>query len=98
MTTAAYQIVDALQVGAAGSLRGLHDTRGPMLITLVAYWGLALPMGYVLGLTTLTGKAHGPHGFWTGLVAGLALAAVLLNARLVQQLRQLERKPETPAA
>lgn len=85
---AAYQVVDALQVGAAGSLRGLHDTRGPMFITLLAYWALALPMGYVLGLTDLAGPRLGPHGFWSGLVAGLALAAVLLNWRLVQQLRR----------
>lgn len=90
---AAYQVVDALQVGAAGSLRGLHDTRGPMLITLLAYWGLALPLGYALGLTVVTGSSHGAHGFWTGLVAGLTLAAVLLNARLAQQLRQLEQAP-----
>lgn len=87
---AAYQVVDALQVGAAGCLRGLHDTRGPMLITLVAYWGLALPMGYVLGLSDLAGPPLGPYGFWTGLVASLVLAAVLLNWRLAQQLRRLE--------
>lgn len=85
---AAYQVADALQVGAAGSLRGLHDTRGPMFITLVAYWGLALPLGYVLGLTDLLGPRMGPYGFWTGLVASLVLAAVLLNWRLAQQLRR----------
>lgn len=89
---AAYQIVDALQVGAAGSLRGLHDTRGPMVMTLVAYWAVALPVGYALGLTTLTGERHGPYGFWTGLVLGLTVAAVLLNHRLAQQLRMLERR------
>jgi MATE family multidrug resistance protein len=53
---AAYQIVDALQVGAAGSLRGLQDTHGPMVLTMVAYWVVAMPLGYTLGLTLL------PHG------------------------------------
>lgn len=87
---AAYQVADALQVGAAGCLRGLQDTRGPMLITLVAYWVVALPMGYVLGLTYLSGHRYGPYGFWTGLVAGLTLAALLLNQRLDGQLRLLQ--------
>jgi MATE family multidrug resistance protein len=87
---AAYQIVDALQVGAAGSLRGLHDTRGPMVMTLIAYWLIALPLGYVLGMTYLTGERYGPYGFWAGLVVGLTVAALLLNHRLARQLRKLE--------
>lgn len=86
---AAYQIVDALQVGAAGSLRGLQDTHGPMVLTMVAYWVVAMPLGYTLGLTLLMGNSYGPYGFWTGLVAGLAVAAVLLNWRLGSQLSLL---------
>lgn len=89
--SAAYQIVDALQVGAAGSLRGLQDSRGPMIITLIAYWVIALPLGYTLGMTYLAGTRHGPYGFWTGLVLGLAVACVLLNGRLVRQLRKIRR-------
>ncbi len=89
---AAYQIVDALQVGAAGALRGLQDTKGPMILTLISYWIVALPIGYVLGLTFLSGERYGPYGFWTGLVAGLAIAAVLLNGRLRKQLRKLQRQ------
>lgn len=95
---AAYQIVDALQIGAAGSLRGLHDTRGPMLITLVAFWLVALPLGYALGLTYVTGERYGPYGFWAGLVVGLTLAAVLLNWRLNQQMARLARAGAAPAA
>jgi MATE family multidrug resistance protein len=86
---AAYQVADALQVGAAGCLRGLQDTHGPMLMTLVAYWVVALPMGYTLGLTFTVGNRYGPYGFWAGLVAGLVVAAVLLNWRLAQRLRRL---------
>ena len=89
---AAYQVVDALQVGAAGSLRGLHDTRGPMVITLVAFWLVALPLGYALGLSGLGGHASGPQGFWTGLVVGLVLAALLLNGRLSHQLQRLAQE------
>jgi MATE family multidrug resistance protein len=89
---AAYQIVDALQVGAAGSLRGLQDTKGPMVLTMISYWVVALPLGYTLGLTFLTGTRYGPYGFWTGLVAGLAVASVLLNWRLSRQLQQLRQQ------
>ncbi|MGH8493386.1 MAG: MATE family efflux transporter [Moraxellaceae bacterium] len=89
---AAYQIVDALQVGAAGALRGLQDTKGPMVLTMISYWIVALPLGYVLGLTFLTGARYGPYGFWTGLVAGLAVASVLLNWRLRKQTRKLQRQ------
>lgn len=86
---AAYQVFDALQVGAAGCLRGLQDTRGPMLMTLFAYWVVALPVGYTLGLTLIAGRALGPHGFWFGLVVGLAVASVLLNWRLGRELARL---------
>ncbi len=89
---AAYQIVDALQVGAAGSLRGLQDTRGPMLMTLFAYWIVALPLGYALGMTTFFGERFGPQGFWTGLVLGLTIACVLLNWQLGRRLRKLSKR------
>lgn len=89
---AAYQVVDALQVGAAGSLRGLQDTHGPMMLTMVAYWVVAMPLGYTLGLTLVMGTRYGPHGFWTGLVVGLAVAAVLLNWRLGKQVALLRER------
>lgn len=89
---AAYQVVDALQVGAAGSLRGLQDTQGPMVLTMVAYWVVAMPLGYTLGLTLVMGTRYGPHGFWTGLVVGLAVAAVLLNWRLGRQVSGLQAR------
>jgi MATE family multidrug resistance protein len=90
--SAAYQIVDALQVGAAGSLRGLQDTKGPMIMTLIAYWLVALPVGYTLGLTYLTGTRYGPYGFWAGLVLGLTVACVLLNWRLHRQLQRIQQQ------
>jgi len=91
---AAYQVFDALQVGAAGILRGIQDTRGPMIMTTIAYWVVAMPVGYTLGLTLLVGHKWGPQGLWTGLVAGLFAAALLLNWRLRTQLRKLERRWE----
>ena len=79
---AIYQLSDGLQVVAAGCLRGYHDTRIVMVITLIAYWGIGLPAGYALGLTDLLVPMLGARGLWIGLVLGLTVAAVLLNWRL----------------
>lgn len=79
---AIFQFSDAVQVTAAGALRGYQDTRMAMLITLVSYWGIGLPAGYSLGLTDLMGPAQGPAGLWQGLIAGLTCAALLLGWRL----------------
>ena len=67
---------------SAGALRGLKDTRVPMLLAALAYWGIGMPLGAVLGLG-LGGffPAMGPKGMWIGLIAGLSVAAVLLGLR-----------------
>lgn len=92
---AIFQLPDALQVTANGALRGFHDTNVPMWITLLAYWGVGLPVGWALGFGTLFGMpvctALGPQGFWIGLIAGLCAAAALLNRRLFRHLRGLAR-------
>lgn len=85
MMAAIFQIFDGLQVAGAGALRGLKDTAVPMGITLVAYWGLGLPLGVVLGLV-LDG---GPQALWIGLIAGLTVAALLLNTRFAALTRKL---------
>ena len=76
------------QVTAAGALRGYQDTRATMLITLLAYWGIGLPVGYALGLSDWLGQPSGPSGLWQGLVAGLTCAAVLLGIRLARSARR----------
>jgi MATE family multidrug resistance protein len=72
-----FQIFDGLQVAGAGALRGLKDTRIPMLITAFAYWGIGMPLGYALGILW----GGGPRGLWIGFICGLAVAALLLNRR-----------------
>jgi MATE family multidrug resistance protein len=74
---AVFQYPDGLQAMSAGALRGLKDTRVPMFITVFAYWGLGLPLGYWLGI--VGGK--GAPGLWTGLILGLSVAATLLGWR-----------------
>jgi MATE family multidrug resistance protein len=77
---AAFQFPDGVQVLSAGALRGLKDTRVPMLLAAFAYWGVGMPIGAGLGL----GLGWGPKGMWIGLIAGLTVAAVLLGTRFLR--------------
>lgn len=79
---ALFQISDGLQVAASGALRGFKDTKVPMYYTIVAYWMLGLPVGYILGMTNWLVEPMGARGFWIGLVVGLTSAAIMLNGRL----------------
>ena len=89
---ALFQFSDVVQVTAAGALRGYQDTRMTMVFTLFAYWGIGLPVGYMLGLTDLLGEASGPAGLWQGLIAGLSCAAILLSIRLARSARREIRR------
>jgi MATE family multidrug resistance protein len=59
-----------------------------MLLTLFAYWGIGLPVGYCLGLTDLWGPASGPRGLWQGLIVGLTCAALMLGIRLMRSAKR----------
>ncbi|KAF0863893.1 MATE family efflux transporter [Pseudomonas sp. LD120] len=85
---ALFQFSDGIQVTAAGALRGYQDTRATMILTLFAYWGIGLPVGYSLGLTDWFGPARGPSGLWEGLIVGLSCAALMLSVRLTRSARK----------
>ena len=89
MFAAAFQLSDGLQVTASGILRGMKDTRYPMVLTLLVYWGLGLPVGYILGLTDWVVAPMGPRGFWIGLIVGLTTAAIFLCIRVKKRLNEL---------
>jgi MATE family multidrug resistance protein len=74
---ALFQIADGIQVCAAGALRGLKDTRIPMLVGIMAYWGVGLTNGYLLGIQF----GWGGVGLWSGLALGLTMAAIVLTWR-----------------
>lgn len=79
---AIFQVADVLQVTAISGLRGFHDTRIPMLIILLSFWGIAMPLGYTLTFTDMIVPAMGAAGFWLALIVGLVSACVLLLTRL----------------
>lgn len=72
-----FQIFDGAQVMGAGLLRGLHDTRVPMIFAAIGYWGIGLPLGAFLAFTL---RMEG-HGIWIGLAAGLGAVAALMLMR-----------------
>ncbi|MFL6730536.1 MAG: MATE family efflux transporter [Sphingomicrobium sp.] len=76
---AAFQLVDGAQVIGAGMLRGLHDTRWPLLFALFGYWVVGLGIGAWLAFAA---DWQGV-GIWIGLASGLAAVAVLMLARWV---------------
>ncbi len=78
-----FQLSDGVQVASSGALRGIKDTRTPMLITAFSYWGVGMPVAWFLGFR----QALGAPGVWIGLLAGLSTAAVLLLARFAARTR-----------
>jgi MATE family multidrug resistance protein len=72
-----FQISDGLQVGGFGALRGLKDTRMPMIFNFISYWLIGFSVGYYLGIIT----DFGPSGLWIGLISGLSVAAICHNTR-----------------
>lgn len=77
LVLALMQVADGIQSTALGALRGLMDNRVPTAITLVAYWPIALPVAYLVGLTLSNGAA----GIWMGYTLGIAVAAIALPWR-----------------
>ncbi|ACR28106.1 MATE family efflux transporter [Burkholderia glumae] len=74
---ALFQIVDGVQTVGSGCLRGLKDTRVPMLAATIGYWGIGFPVGYWFAFHV----GLGARGLWWGLAAGLASVAVLMTWR-----------------
>lgn len=78
-----FQVFDGLQVVSLGLLRGLGDTRMPMIINVIGFWCIGIPVGLWLAF----GLDYGAVGLWWGLVVGLVIVAVLLIARVRQRER-----------
>jgi MATE family multidrug resistance protein len=72
---AVFAVFDGVQVIATGALRGLGETRRPMLWNLVAYWGLGLPIGWALAFVA----GWGVVGIWIGLSTSLIVVGTALT-------------------
>lgn len=96
LVAAAFQLFDGAQVSGMSVLRGAADTRAPMVIAAVGYWGVGLPVGYLLAFR----GGYGPIGVWIGLSFGLGAVAILLiyRVRRVVWIRPLSRELDPAAA
>ena len=94
LIAALFQLFDGAQVVGLGILRGIGDVNIPTGITLIAYWIIGLPVGYILGITFRLG----PTGIWLGLTLGLAVAAGLLYLRFRHITRKYELQPALTAS
>ncbi|MEM7722724.1 MAG: MATE family efflux transporter [Pseudomonadota bacterium] len=77
IVSALFQVADAAQVMALGLLRGVQDTRIPMIYAVISYWLIGMPCAYLFGFPL---GLDGP-GIWLGLVVGLALAGLTMMLR-----------------
>lgn len=79
-----FQVFDGIQVVAMGVLRGIGDTRIPVLVNLAGYYLVGLPISLWLGFEL----GWGPRGLWWGLVAGLVVVALALVGRVRLKFRR----------
>ena len=89
-----FQLSDGAQVIGLGVLRGMEDVKVPTLVTLIAYWVIGLPLGYVLAFEF----GFAEKGIWYGLLIGLSITAFLLYFRFrkLSAIRIDQSKPVVP--
>ena len=80
---ALFQLADAMQVMALGLLRGIRDTRVPMIAATISYWVIGMPCAYFLAFKA----GMGGVGLWLGLVIGLSFAAITMMWRFWNRAR-----------
>jgi multidrug resistance protein, MATE family len=80
---AIFQIADGAQVVGAGMLRGLQDTRIPMLYAGLGYWGVGMSLSLFLAFQARLGGL----GIWIGLAAGLVVVACVMMLRWIRRER-----------
>ena len=73
-----FQVFDGIQVVASGVLRGIGDTRAPLVVNVLGFWLLGIPVSLLLGFAW----DGGPVGLWWGLATGLAAVALFLTLRI----------------
>jgi len=81
-----FMMVDSIQVTITGALRGMKDTIIPMFMSGISYWLIGFPLGYVLAEVYDLQVV----GYWTGFIAGLTAAAILMSYRLMVMLKRLD--------
>jgi MATE family multidrug resistance protein len=90
LIAALFQLSDGLQCVSLGVLRGITDTKMPTFITIVAYWVIGIPVGWVLANYFNLSL----YGIWFGLTIGLTFSAIMLSIRFLKESREFDFKQE----
>ena len=85
---ALFVMIDAVQIVGSFSMRAYKKTTFPFIASMVAYWLIALPLGYYLGIMNSDNASDGAAGFWVGIIVGVGVASGMIAIRLVGLLRQ----------
>ena len=81
--SAVFQLVEAMRIALFGSLRALKDTRFTLFISIISFWGIAFPVGYLLTFRLSFGGA----GLWWGMVIGASFSVLLLFWRFKSKIK-----------
>ncbi|MDB4173323.1 MATE family efflux transporter [Bacteroidia bacterium] len=85
---AVFQLSDGIQAISVGILRGIEDVAVPSALIFIAYWIIAMPIGYYLShYSSVDALYHGVNGIWIGLCIGLTISATFLSYRFYYLLR-----------
>jgi MATE family multidrug resistance protein len=89
---AIFQLLEGMRIALYGALRTLKDTRFTLLISILSFWGVALPLGYLLAIPMhLSGD-----GLWWGMVIGAGVSCLLLYWRFQFRIAKIERLAKGP--
>lgn len=83
MVSALFQIFEAIRISLFGTLRALKDTRFTLFISILSFWGIALPVGYFMA----TRLDFGGVGLWWGMVVGAGFSVLLLLLRFKSKIK-----------
>jgi len=86
-----FQLSDGIQVVGLGALRGMSDVKVPTIVTLVAYWVIGLPLGYILAFSFGMQEI----GIWVGLLVGLTVTGIMLLYRFHKLSQRLLLRQES---
>ena len=87
---ALFIMIDVVQIVGSFVLRAYKETRFPFIVVTLSYWGLALPLGYLLAIHWGDGSPDGTVDFWYTTILGIAVAAALISWRVRRILRTLD--------
>jgi MATE family multidrug resistance protein len=86
LIAALFQLSDGVQCVSLGILRGIADTKVPTIITIVAYWVIGIPSGWLMAKYANLSL----NGIWFGLCAGLTFSAFMLSIRFLKESKSFQ--------